>query len=173
MEYLYIIREFIEDYIPEFIMFLYLGFLILAVSLLVSNHKNRKLLEKYNRLTNNINVENFEELIQYLQNHVNDLNANVNTLKLETKEIQGTLDFAVQNVGFIRYNAFDDMGSEMSYSLALLDRLHNGLVLTGIYGRDQTVTYAKDIKDGKSTKTLSAEEIMAIDRALKGKTKTV
>lgn len=173
MEYLYIIREFVEDYIPEFILFLYFGFLILAISLLVSNHKNRKLLEKYNRLTNNINVENFEELIQYLQNHVNDLNANVNTLKLEIKDMQVTLDFVIQNVGFIRYNAFDDMGSEMSYSLALLDRLHNGLVLTGIYGRDQTVTYAKDIKDGKSTKTLSAEEIIAVDRALKGKIKKV
>ena len=173
MEYLYIVGEFIEDYIPGFIIFLYLGLLGLAISLLVSNHKHRKLLEKYNRMTNNMDVVNFEELIQYLQNHVNDLNANVNTLKLETKDMQAKLDFAIQNVGFIRYDAFDDMGSQMSYSLALLDSFQNGLVLTGLYGRDQTVTYAKDIKEGTSTRTLSAEEIMAVDRALKGKIKKV
>lgn len=173
MEYLYIIREFIEEYTPEFIIFLGLAFLIISISLLVSNHRNRKLLKKYNRMVKGINVENFEELIQYLQNHVNDLNANVNTLKLETKDIQETLDFAIQNVGFIRYNAFNDIGSELSYSIALLDRFQNGIVLTGIYGRDQTVTYAKDIKEGTSFKTLSAEEIMAVDRAIKGKIKKV
>lgn len=171
MEYIYIIREFIEDYNAEFIVFLYLGFLVLAIGLLVSNHKNRKLLEKYNRMVKGIDVENFEELLQYLQNHVNDLNANVNTLKLETKEAQDRLDFTIQHVGFIRYNAFNDMGSEMSYSIALLDSFQNGLVLTGIYGRDQTVTYAKDIKSGASLKTLSAEEIMAVDRAIKGNIK--
>nr|WP_300005664.1 DUF4446 family protein [Tissierella sp.] len=168
MEYIFIIKEFIEDYTAEFVGFLYLGFLILAVALLISNHRNRKLLEKYNRMVKGIDVENFEELLQYLQNHVNDLNANVNTLKLEAQEVQERLDFTIQHVGFIRYNAFNDMGSEMSYSIALLDSFQNGLVLTGIYGRDQTVTYAKDIKAGTSFKTLSAEEIMAVDRAIRG-----
>ncbi|OLS01448.1 DUF4446 family protein [Tissierella creatinophila] len=172
MEHLYIVAEFVREYMAEFILFLYIGFLILFISLLVSNHKNRKLLEKYNGLVRNFNGENFEELILYLQNHVNDLNAKVNTLKLETKTLEERLDFAVQSVGFIRYNAFDDMGSEMSYSIAFLDSFKNGFVLTGIYGRDQTVTYAKDIKNGESTRTLSAEEMIAVDRALKGQTTT-
>ncbi len=60
------------------------------------------------------------------------------------------------------------MGSELSYSIVLLDEHLNGFVLTSIYGREQSVSYAKPIKDGKSTFPLSAEEMQAMDRAIKG-----
>lgn len=173
MEYLYIIGGFIKQYVVEFIMLLYIGFLALFISLLVSNYKHRKLLGKYNGLVKDFNGGNFEELILYLQNNVNDLNENVNTLKLDTKTLKDHLDLAIQSVGFIRYNAFDNMGSEMSYSIALLDNFENGLVLTGIYGGNHTVTYAKDVKNGEGTRRLSAEEIIALERALKRKDKIV
>lgn len=167
MEYLFIIREFVSEYSVEFIVFLYIGFLILIIGSLISNHKNKKLLDKYNLLVRNFNGENLEQLILYLQNHVNELNANVNTLKLDINDISRQVDFAIQKVGFIKYNAFDDMGSELSYSIAFLDKLENGFVLTSIYGRNHNVNYAKDIKDGISNRNLSAEEIIAVDRALK------
>lgn len=166
MEYLYIIREFVMDYMPEFIIFLYLGFLILVVSFLVSSHKNKKILDRYNLLVRNFSGGDLEELILYLQNHVNDLNANVNTLKLDIQEIDRQLNFAVQNIGLIRYNAFDGMGNEMSYSIALLDKFKNGFVITNIYGRNNSMNYAKEIKNGIASRSLSAEEIIAVDRAL-------
>ncbi|MGO1469462.1 MAG: DUF4446 family protein [Tissierella sp.] len=166
MEYLYIIREFVIDYMAEFIIFLYIGFLILLIAFLVSNHKNRKILDRYNSLVRNFDGENLEELIIYLQNYVNDLNGKVNTLKLDLEEIDNQLNFTVQNIGFIRYNAFDGMGNEMSYSIALLDKLKNGFVITNIYGRKNNMNYAKEIKDGIGNRKLSAEEIIAVDRAL-------
>lgn len=78
------------------------------------------------------------------------------------------LTFAIQKVGFVRYNAFGDMGSELSFSIAFLDNFLNGFILTSIYGREHSTCYAKPIKDGKSIYPLSAEEIQAIDRAIKG-----
>ena len=60
------------------------------------------------------------------------------------------------------------MGSELSFSIALLDNFSNGFVLTSIYGREQSISYAKPIKDGKSLYPLSVEEMQAIDRAIKG-----
>lgn len=172
MEYLYIIKEFVMEYVAEFIIFLYIGFLILLMLMFVSNYKHKKLLKKYNNLVRSFKGGNFEELIIYLQDHVNDLNANVNLLKLDTKELSSRLEFCIQSIGFIRYDAFDGMGSEMSYSIALLDGFKNGIVITGIYGRNQIVTYAKDIKNGSGTRPLSAEEIMALDRALKDQIET-
>lgn len=68
----------------------------------------------------------------------------------------------------MRYNAFDDMGSQLSFSIALLDDFKNGFVLTSIYGREETVSYCKEVKNGTSTIPLSAEEIMVLDRAIKG-----
>ena len=58
----------------------------------------------------------------------------------------------------MRYNAFDNIGSDLSYSLALVDENKDGVVLTSIYGREENRCYAKPINAGKSTYTLSKEE---------------
>ena len=72
---------------------------------------------------------------------------------------------SIQNVGFIRYNAFNDMGSDLSFSIALLDERRDGFVITNIYAREESNVYAKPIVNGKSTYPLSVEEIQALDRA--------
>lgn len=64
----------------------------------------------------------------------------------------------IQTVKLERYDAFDAMGGEMSYSLLLADEDKNGVILTSIYGRDESRSYAKDIKAGKSAYVLAEEE---------------
>lgn len=70
------------------------------------------------------------------------------------EQTQGCL----QNVKLIRYDAFDAMGGELSYSLLLTDAKKDGILLTSIYGRDESRCYAKSIKDGKSAHPLAEEE---------------
>jgi len=82
--------------------------------------------------------------------------------------VETNLTFALQKIGFLRYNAFADMGSELSFSIALLDKYNNGFVLTSIYGREKSVSFAKPIKNGESNVPLSPEEMIAIDRAIRG-----
>ena len=65
---------------------------------------------------------------------------------------------SIQKVGIIRYNAYKDTGSDLSFTLALLDENNNGVVLNGIYSREMSNIYAKPIENGKSTYTLSDEE---------------
>lgn len=76
--------------------------------------------------------------------------------------------FSIQKIGYIRYNAFSDMGNQLSYSIALMDNYNSGFVLSSLYGRDSTVNYSKPLKNGSSRIPLSAEEQIAIDRAIKG-----
>ena len=64
----------------------------------------------------------------------------------------------LQNVKLIRYDAFEAMGGEMSYSILLTDAKKDGLLLTSIYGREESRCYAKDIKGGKSAYPLAEEE---------------
>lgn len=66
----------------------------------------------------------------------------------------------------LRYNAFEKTGSDLSFSLALLDDSADGLVLTGIFGREDTRVYAKPVLKGQSRYTLSEEEIEAIKTAM-------
>jgi hypothetical protein len=72
----------------------------------------------------------------------------------------------VHSPGLIRFNAFDNMGSDLSFSLGLLDRRGDGVVLTGLYGRDETRLYAKPIRKGTSDYSLTEEEVKAVQRSL-------
>ena len=68
----------------------------------------------------------------------------------------------VSRIGFVRYDAFDDTGSDLSYALALLNREGNGVVLSSIYSRTDTRTYGKAVENFKPVVNASAEEIQAI-----------
>ena len=86
-------------------------------------------------------------------------------LKKYIENLNDRLELCLQRIGFIRYNAFNDMGSDLSFSIALLDDKLDGFVITSIYGRDESNTYAKPILKGESTYPLSVEEMQALDRA--------
>ena len=100
----------------------------------------------------------------------------VENIKQDNKEIKAyytTLDnnieSSIQKVGLVRYNAFRDVGSDLSFALALLDRDNNGIVLNGIYGSESSNIYAKPINNGESEYTLSSEEISAINIAIQSR----
>jgi hypothetical protein len=74
--------------------------------------------------------------------------------------------------GFLRYDAFGNSGSGLSYALALLNRRGDGVVLTSIYSRDDTRTYGKPVEGFRPTVQASAEELEAIERARSGDRRT-
>ncbi len=69
-------------------------------------------------------------------------------------------------VTIIRYNAFQETGSDLSFSIAVVDEGGNGHVLTGIRNRHETQVYAKPLVNGQSKYSLSPEEKEAINQAL-------
>jgi hypothetical protein len=68
-------------------------------------------------------------------------------------------------VGFVRYNAFDDVGSDLSYALALLTKEGDGVVLSSIYSREDTRTYGKAVEKFQAAQDASREERAAILKA--------
>ena len=82
------------------------------------------------------------------------------------KNLDEDLTNCIQKVGIVRYNAFKDTGSDLSFALALLDEKNNGVVLNGIYSREMSNIYAKPVENGKSTYTVSEEEAQAIQKAV-------
>lgn len=71
----------------------------------------------------------------------------------------------LSRAGFVRYDAFNDAESGLSYALALLNRRGDGVVLTSIYSRADTRTFGKPVSNFKPTVQASAEELEAIERA--------
>jgi hypothetical protein len=90
--------------------------------------------------------------------------------RVEDLEVVARL--AVQHVGLVRFDAFEDMGGHLSFAAALLDADGNGFVLTSINGRQETRIYAKPIDSGASQYHLSAEEQESIRRAIASRYRT-
>lgn len=74
---------------------------------------------------------------------------------------------ALRHVGLVRYNAYEDAGGQISFSLALIDDHQSGAVLSGIAGRSDFRAYCKRIDHGRSNVPLSPEEQEALARATK------
>jgi len=94
------------------------------------------------------------------------LRADVAALRADPALAAGVDPKAVRNVAVVRYDAFQDMAGRMSYSVALLDAVGDGLVLSAINGRADSRTYAKGILAGDSEQQLSPEERQAVAAAL-------
>lgn len=90
----------------------------------------------------------------------------LDTLGTQQAQQAETLSNCLQNVGMVRFDAFDDIGGEQSFSLALLDTKNNGIAFSSLYGRQYTRLYAKAIKNGKSEHPLSNEEQNALKLAV-------
>lgn len=74
----------------------------------------------------------------------------------------------VQKVGVVRFDAYGDVSGEQSFSLALLDGLSNGAIITGLFGRTDSRCYGKAVIDGRTEQALSDEEDEALKMALSG-----
>jgi hypothetical protein len=87
--------------------------------------------------------------------------------ELEILEKESKLFF--QKMGVVRYNPFSEVGSNQSFSIALLDKNNDGVIITSLFGREGNRVYAKPVKNGNSEYALSDEEKKAVEEAMKNK----
>lgn len=115
------------------------------------------------------NGNNLEEMIKEYINITNYVNQKSCMIEAEIKKIEKDMMNCVQKIGVVRYNAFNDVGSNLSFAIALLDANNNGIVLNGVYARDTSSIYAKSVILGESQYELSNEEKQAIKEAKENK----
>jgi hypothetical protein len=142
--------------------------IVLLVSYIVLNIKVSKMQKRYKKLVRGKDNIDLEEILLKYGGEIDELKSQLDELNKLMNNINEKLSSAIQKVGFVRYNAFEDRGYELSFSIALLDDMLNGFVITSIYNNGQSTFYAKPIKNGKSPYPLSVEEMQSIDRAIKG-----
>ena len=104
-----------------------------------------------------------EEIISYIAK----LEEEIKKMSLELEQLKETNKLSIQRVGLVRFNPFKEVGSDQSFSIALLNKKNNGLVITSLHNREGNRVYGKPIKDGKSQYLLSKEEQSAIEKSKK------
>ncbi|WP_038289450.1 DUF4446 family protein [Acetivibrio straminisolvens] len=161
------ITEMIQFYSPFILAGNSILILILLISLLIISSRLKELKKKYKKFMNGSDEKNIEQLLLDNINLSNDISLKNKEIENRVSSLERDLQRCIQKVGVIRYNAFDDVGSDLSFSIALLDENDNGVVISGIYSRESSTTYAKKIVNGTSKHVLSAEELQAISESKK------
>jgi len=145
----------------------FLFIFILFIMNLSNKSKIRKLKAKYNKFMNGLSNANIEDVLEDCIFKINGSIEKNKELEYQLNEVKRNIYYCLQKVGVVRYNAFDNVGSDLSFSIALLNNNDDGLVLSSLYSRESSSTYAKPIIGGKSKYALSVEELKAIDIAIK------
>jgi len=152
------VLNLIKDYNSFIALISFILAIITLVITLINANRTNKMLRKYRRLMRGSDNRNLEALLNdYLNRIEGALNA-VKELEQHSQQLDRRMLRCIQKVAIIRYNPFEEMGSDQSFSIALLDALNDGYILTGLFGRNTSTTFAKPIKGGQSPYPLSNEE---------------
>lgn len=111
------------------------------------------------------NAASLEDTIRTLIGEIKRLESSQEVHEQALSELQHLFRFAVQKIGIVRFNPFDDGGGNLSFSLAILDGHNTGFVVTSMHGRQQNRIYAKRIEQGRSEVQLTEEEVEAVRTA--------
>ena len=165
--------ENLINIINENIAFIIIGLLVIILLLfiiIISLMRSTSKLEKrYRRLTRGINNKNLEEIINSKLDEVDKAMAKSEDAINECKVIREEIKGCVNKVAIMRYKAFPDVGSDLSFSIAILDSYNDGVLITGIYSRHDSTTYAKPVDKGISRYELSEEEAYVLNEAINKK----
>ena len=94
-----------------------------------------------------------------LGDRIDELRSEVARLTEHTNTgLRGALRFQ----GIVRYDAYQDMGGQQSWSMAILNAEGTGAVITSLHARDHARVYLKEVVDGRSGQRLSPEEERAL-----------
>lgn len=131
------------------------------------NQLDKALRDEMNKLDSGLREDmrkKQEETDSRITSFQHDLTADMQSLD---NRISDRLSFAIQKFVLHRYNAFEDISGESSFTAVMLDEHKSGIILTVIYSRESSHSFAKEVKGGSPLQALSPEEEKAFNEAIK------
>ena len=110
--------------------------------------------------------ESLEEMVRKSASDIIILHSEFEKVSTEVKQQEKRLSSTIKKIGIVRFNPFNNTGSDQSFAIAMLDSSNSGIVISSLYLREGARIYAKPIKELKSTYPLSKEEEEAIQKAI-------
>lgn len=149
--------------------FMIAGLGVVCVALIVWNillsRQVKTLRASWGSLSEGVDGANLERLLQDQLKQSVQLETNIEEMLRRLDKVEDRLRASKRYVGVVRYNAFEDVGGEQSFALAVYDDDGNGAVITSQVGRMDCRVYGKPLFNGKSDLNLTVEEQRAIEQA--------
>lgn len=150
-----------------FIIIITINFLLLVLYI-ISNIKLSKLRKNYSDFMSKLGKgDNIDEMLKKYIEQAQEISAENKEIEKYCEKLDNRANKCMQKIGLVRYNAYKDTGSNLSFTLAILNDEDDGIVLNGIYARDSSNIYCKTVEKGSSSYALSKEEEQAIEIAVK------
>lgn len=163
----------IINIVNEYSIFIIMGLAIITLLLFIITivllSSVKKLEKKYRKMMRGVNNKNLEQALNDNLDNIEKALVKSQEAIDECKNISEELKGCVNKVAIMRYKAFEDVGSDLSFSIAILDSHNDGVIITGIYSRHDSTTYAKPIDKGISRYDLSEEELHVLNEAINSK----
>ncbi|ATY86312.1 DUF4446 domain-containing protein [Kyrpidia spormannii] len=138
---------------------------LLWLTVLIQGAGLRKTQKRYRQWVGRSGTD-VEKLLPQTLERIQQLSEEVRRLEARIDYLEKSLRATLRTARVVRYNAFSDFGSDLSFSAAWLDGSGNGVILSSIYGRDESRIYAKPVQNGTSTYPLSEEEKRVLAEAI-------
>lgn len=142
--------------------------LLLLILVIVQFAGMSKLKKKYNRFMMGKDGQSMEEEITGLYDENSLIREESKKNRKEINLLKKRMEFCYQKLGLVKYDAFNQMGGQLSFSIALLDEKNDGFILNSVHSSEGCYTYTKEIRGGECEITLGDEERKALDKAVMG-----
>lgn len=142
--------------------------IILLILLIIQINKAGKLKKRLDKFLLRKEGTSLEDDIAELYEDNKFLKNSTEKNREDIRTLFKRMESVFQKMGLVRYDAFNQMGGQLSYSLVLLDENNNGFIINSVHSTEGCYSYSKEIRSGDNNITLSAEEEEALAIA-KGK----
>ena len=142
--------------------------LLLLLIIVILAFRVRRATRRYRALVRDSRGGSLEELLHAHIARVDAVARQFDELQHLYRTLAERTEGSLQHVGMVRFNPFEDTGSDQSFAIALLDQRRDGVVISSLHGRNGTRVFAKPVEHGQSHHSLSDEESHAIRIAIGG-----
>lgn len=140
--------------------------LILFILNIVNICSINKLKKKYQKFMTGKTAKSLENEIVGLFEDNKFIKTSLDKNKKDINLLFKNMESTFQKIGIIKYDAFNQVGGKLSFSLALLDEKNNGFILNSVHSAEGCYSYTKKIRNGMSDISLGEEEKQALDMAM-------
>jgi hypothetical protein len=158
----------VAPYVGVAVVLLGITALVLVIVAMIQARRIRRLGRRLDGLTRGADGRSLEAILDAHLGKVFTVAREVDDLSARSAMLEATGRRAVQRVGLVRFNPFEETGGNQSFALALTDANGDGIVISSLHARAATRLYAKAVVAGRSDAALSAEEAEALRMALGG-----
>ena len=144
-------------------------FLIFLILHIKQSMKLNKLMKKYDKFMKGKNAENLDGAIRESFKQIEKINVEHQKTMIKVEESVHRINSVFQKLGIVKYNAFKEMGGNLSFALCMLDKVNNGYIINVMHSNNGCFAYIKEVVDGKSYIELGDEENQALQQAVAGR----